>query len=89
MTRMRLALPLLGALLLALAAPSRAAEAPAVVFDARAYGAVGDDATDEHGFEAVAATGGFGILVGPPRETAASFRLAGVEQVLGWLEAAL
>ena len=43
---MRLALPLLGALLLALAAPSRAAEAPAVVFDARAYGAVGDDATD-------------------------------------------
>ncbi len=46
MTRMRLALPLLGALLLALAAPSRAAEAPAVVFDARAYGAVGDDATD-------------------------------------------
>ena len=29
MTRMRLALPLLGALLLALAAPSRAAEAPA------------------------------------------------------------
>ena len=29
-----------------LAAPSRAAEAPAVVFDARAYGAVGDDATD-------------------------------------------
>lgn len=46
MNRMRLALPLLGALLLALAAPSRAAEAPAVVFDARAYGAVGDDATD-------------------------------------------
>jgi hypothetical protein len=43
---MRLGLPLLGALLLALAAPSRAAEAPAVVFDARAYGAVGDDATD-------------------------------------------
>lgn len=46
MNRMRVALPLLGALLLALAAPSRAAEAPAVVFDARAYGAVGDDATD-------------------------------------------
>ena len=46
MTRMRLALPLLGALLLALGGPSRAAEAPAVVFDARAYGAVGDDATD-------------------------------------------
>jgi trehalose 6-phosphate phosphatase len=50
---------------------------------------IGDDATDEHGFEAVAEAGGFGILVGPPRETAASFRLTGVEQVLGWLEAAL
>lgn len=50
---------------------------------------IGDDATDEHGFEAVAAAGGVGILVGPPRETAARFRLTGVEQVLTWLEAAL
>ncbi|HVI31998.1 trehalose-phosphatase [Phenylobacterium sp.] len=50
---------------------------------------IGDDATDEHGFEAVAGAGGLGILVGPPRETAARFRLAGVEQVLAWLEAAL
>jgi trehalose 6-phosphate phosphatase len=50
---------------------------------------IGDDATDEHGFEAVAAAGGFGVLVGPGRETRASFRLDGVEQVLTWLEAAL
>ncbi|WP_374470847.1 trehalose-phosphatase [Phenylobacterium sp.] len=50
---------------------------------------IGDDATDEHGFEAVQAAGGVGILVGPPRETAASFRLLGVDEVLDWLEAAL
>jgi trehalose 6-phosphate phosphatase len=50
---------------------------------------IGDDATDEHGFEAVEAAGGFGVLVGPGRETRARFRLPGVEQVLTWLEAAL
>jgi trehalose 6-phosphate phosphatase len=50
---------------------------------------IGDDATDEHGFEAARDAGGMGVLVGPPRETAASCRLAGVEAVLTWLEAAL
>jgi trehalose 6-phosphate phosphatase len=50
---------------------------------------LGDDATDEHGFAAVAEAGGFGVLVGPPRETRARFRLPGVEEVLRWLEAAL
>ncbi|HEY8573807.1 trehalose-phosphatase [Phenylobacterium sp.] len=50
---------------------------------------IGDDATDEHGFEAVHAAGGYGVLVGPPRETHARFRLAGVEEVLSWLEASL
>jgi trehalose 6-phosphate phosphatase len=50
---------------------------------------VGDDATDEHGFEAVQAVGGMGVLVGPGRPTAARFRLAGVEAALAWLEAAL
>jgi trehalose 6-phosphate phosphatase len=49
---------------------------------------LGDDATDEHGFAAVAAAGGYGVLVGPPRETHARFRLDGVEEVLRWLEAA-
>jgi trehalose 6-phosphate phosphatase len=50
---------------------------------------IGDDATDEHGFEAVQACGGFGVLVGPARETHARFRLLGVDEVLTWLEASL
>lgn len=47
---------------------------------------VGDDLTDEHAFEAASALGGFGILVGPPRATAARFSLYDVEAVLAWLE---
>jgi len=50
---------------------------------------LGDDATDEHGFEAVQAHGGLGILIGPGRPTAARRRLTGVEEALAWLEAAL
>jgi trehalose 6-phosphate phosphatase len=50
---------------------------------------VGDDATDEHGFEAARALGGVGVLVGPPRPTAAGFRIDGVEEALAWLESAL
>lgn len=50
---------------------------------------LGDDATDEHGFEAVQAHGGLGILVGAGRPTAARRRLKGVEEVLAWLEACL
>jgi len=49
---------------------------------------VGDDLTDEDGFRAAAALGGFGILVGAARETAARYRLPGVEAVHAWLEAA-
>lgn len=48
---------------------------------------VGDDLTDEHGFEAAAALGGFGILVGPPRATAARHGLPDVDAVLTWLDA--
>ena len=47
---------------------------------------LGDDLTDEHGFEAAVALGGFGVLVGPPRDTAARYGLSGVEAVLDWLE---
>lgn len=47
---------------------------------------LGDDLTDEHGFEAAVDLGGFGVLVGAPRRTAATFGLADVEAVLGWLE---
>lgn len=50
---------------------------------------VGDDITDEHGFEAVQARGGAGVLVGAGRPTAARFRIRGVEEALAWLEAAL
>ena len=48
---------------------------------------LGDDLTDEYGFEAAAALGGYGVLVGPPRETAARYRLDDVDAVLTWLEA--
>lgn len=46
---------------------------------------VGDDLTDEHGFEAAARLGGAGVLVGPTRETAASYRLPSVAAVADWL----
>ncbi len=49
---------------------------------------VGDDLTDEHGFEAAAALGGGGVLVGAPRATAALWRLADVSAVAAWLEQA-
>jgi len=48
---------------------------------------VGDDLTDEHGFEAAAELGGAGILVGPPRDTAARYRLESVAAVRDWLGA--
>lgn len=50
---------------------------------------VGDDLTDESGFLAARALGGFGVLVGPPRETAARYRLPSVPGVHRWLEAVL
>ena len=48
---------------------------------------LGDDLTDEDGFRAAADLGGFGVLVGPPRRTAATFSLPDVEAVLAWLDA--
>jgi len=51
---------------------------------------VGDDLTDEDGFMAAAAAGGYGVLVGSPgRQTLARYRLADVPAVLDWLEAAI
>lgn len=50
---------------------------------------VGDDLTDEHAFRAAEEAGGFGVLVGPERPSAARHRLATVEAVLDWLEASL
>jgi trehalose 6-phosphate phosphatase len=48
---------------------------------------VGDDLTDEHGFEAAVALGGRGVLVGPPRQSAARERLEDVPAVRAWIEA--
>lgn len=48
---------------------------------------LGDDLTDEYGFRAAEALGGFGVLVGPPRQTAARYGLPDVEAVLNWLDA--
>ena len=50
---------------------------------------IGDDVTDEDGFAAVRKLDGVGVLVGRPRETNASCRLADVEDVLLWLEMSL
>ncbi len=49
---------------------------------------LGDDLTDEHGFEAARELGGAGVLVGPKRATAATYRLADVAAVRAWLQAA-
>jgi len=46
---------------------------------------IGDDVTDEGGFAAAAELGGFGILVGPPRETAAAYNLPDVAATRDWL----
>ena len=48
----------------------------------------GDDVTDEHGFAEVDRLGGFGVLVGQPRQTHARFGLRSVGDVMAWLEAA-
>lgn len=47
---------------------------------------IGDDVTDEDGFRAADAAGGFGILVGENRATRARYRLDGVAGVYDWLE---
>jgi trehalose 6-phosphate phosphatase len=46
---------------------------------------LGDDRTDEAAFETVTELGGFGILVGPARRTAATFGLASPSAVRAWL----
>ena len=48
----------------------------------------GDDVTDEAGLKVVADLGGTGVLVGPQRATAASYRLDDVAAVRGWLRTA-
>ncbi len=58
------------------------AEAP---FRGRIPVFLGDDVTDEDAFEAVNDLNGLSICVDPAQETAARYRLNGVDQVLQWL----
>lgn len=46
---------------------------------------LGDDVSDEDGFEAAATLGGLGVLVGPRRPTRAAFHLADVAALHLWL----
>ncbi|WP_242146892.1 trehalose-phosphatase [Sphingomonas sp. BAUL-RG-20F-R05-02] len=46
---------------------------------------IGDDVTDESAFVAARAAGGHGILVGPPRATAADYGLPDPAAVRAWL----
>ncbi len=50
---------------------------------------LGDDLTDEDGFLAVGALGGYGVIVGPRRPTDALFALPGVAETCDWLAAAV
>lgn len=47
---------------------------------------LGDDDTDEPAFLSAANLGGYGILIGPERPTAATHRLPDVAATLNWLE---
>ena len=46
---------------------------------------LGDDVTDEEGFEAVNALGGYSVRVGDLAATAARFRFSSVSTVIAWL----
>jgi trehalose 6-phosphate phosphatase len=48
----------------------------------------GDDLTDEHAFATARLLRGAGILVGPDRPTAATYRLEDVSDVISWLQRA-
>jgi trehalose 6-phosphate phosphatase len=50
---------------------------------------IGDDVTDEPGFTAARELGGHGVLVGPPRATAADHRIASPTDLRNWLAAAV
>ena len=50
---------------------------------------VGDDLTDEHGFEVVLRHSGMAVLVGDRQPSHARHRLPDIDAVLGWLRAAV
>jgi trehalose 6-phosphate phosphatase len=54
-------------------------------FSGRAPVFVGDDVTDEEGFEAVNALGGYSVRVGLPAQTQARYTVSTVSTVIAWL----
>lgn len=58
-------------------------------FRGRAPVAIGDDVTDEDAFAAARELGGFGILVGAARDTAATYTLKDAAAVAAWITAGL
>ncbi|MBC7769637.1 MAG: trehalose-phosphatase [Phycisphaerales bacterium] len=58
-------------------------------FSGRTPVAIGDDRTDEDAFSAATRMGGFGVLVGEPRETHARYVLADPSAVAAWLQMGL
>ena len=46
---------------------------------------IGDDVTDEDGFEAVNSLGGYSVRVGDLAATAAKYRFSSVSTVVAWL----
>jgi len=49
----------------------------------------GDDAADEAGFASAGRLGGWGLLVGEPRRSAARLRIQSQEALYDWLELSL
>jgi trehalose 6-phosphate phosphatase len=58
-------------------------------FSGRRAIAVGDDVTDEDAFASAEKLGGFGVLVGDRRDSAAAFGLDDPASVAAWLQASL
>jgi trehalose 6-phosphate phosphatase len=58
-------------------------------FAGRTPVAIGDDRTDEDSFAAADRLGGWGVLVGETRASAASYTLAGPAGVHAWLQSSL
>lgn len=57
------------------------------VFAGRQPIMIGDDLTDEHAFDMATQLGGFGVLVGPARDSSARARLRDPATVQAWLHA--
>ena len=65
---------------------SVAAFMEAAPFSGRVPVFIGDDFTDESGFDTAQRLGGLGVIVGPRRPTNALYALDDVSAALNWLE---